>query len=254
LNGQNLAYRLGMSQSGSGFTGAAHVNGWSIFHNPAALAALDSSTLGSTFEVPYFISTLSLTSLVGAHPQSWGTPAWGVVHLHQTNQTETRFTGGYARALGPRLSVGVAANYHYFQTVEREAHPAVFSVDVGVFYRIAERIKAGLHLFNATLTPKNAARSEAMPYGGKVGLAYLAAEGLTFYSDLVLEYPEQASLRMGAEAQLHPRIALRAGFQTYPAAYTAGLSARHRRWTVGMQFFGFQALGPSTSFGLSYGL
>jgi hypothetical protein len=242
-----------MEQSGAGFTGATHSNAWSIFHNPAALAELDSNTLGSTFEVPYFIASLSLTSVAGAHPTKWGTPAWGVIHLHQTHQSETRFSGGYARALSPNFSVGMAVNYHYFQTAEREPHPAVVTADLGVFYRITKGFIAGVHVFNATLSTKNAQRSEAMPYGGKLGFAYTPAEGLSLFSDLVMEYPERPSVRLGAETHLHPRIAVRLGLQSYPAAYTAGLSFRHQRMTAGIQFSGFQALGPSTSFALSYG-
>ena len=249
---QNLGYRLGPRENAMGFCGATSNTLWSLYHNPAGLTNPTSSTVGTTLEIPYFVEGLTLGSLAFAAPFSWGAPSLGVVVLHQPDVQTTQFSAGFARAFGPRISAGMTLHYHLFQATGRPAHPAVFTLDAGLQYRVSDKLQAGAHIFNTTASTKNAELNEDLPVGGRLGLAYQPAETFQLTAEMGLEYPEAATFRMGAEFTAHAFLALRAGIQTYPRAYTLGVGYKGEDLSLGIQYMSILPLGATASFGMSY--
>ena len=249
---QNMAYRLGPRENGMGFCGATSTTPWALYHNPAGLAELETFTAGTTFEIPYFIEGLNLGSVTAGLPFSWGTTSLGAVVLHQPGLQTTQISGGYGRLFGNSFSAGMTIHYHLFQATGRPAHPAVFTVDAGVKYTVSKKLTAGAHVFNATTTRKNAELNEDMPVGGRLGITYQPASSFLLSTEMGLEYPEAATLRVGAEFTAHEVLSLRAGLQTYPRAYTLGVGFEAKALSLGIQYMSILTIGSTASIGMSY--
>lgn len=201
-----------------------------IHWNPAGLAAQDRIELVAFYKHLYGgPEGLHNATLDVALPTRWGRFGLSLQEVGFDLESERVLTLAGGMQLAEDLAVGVSVvGYQLYQ--ERFGTGWAVGLDVGLLATVYRRWRLGFFAHNLNNPKMGEDCQYDLPRLVNVGLAYVPFEGVVSSLDLSKEVGRETRLQVGQEfAIFDDLLILRAGIQTAPARYSAGVGSRIRR-------------------------
>lgn len=122
------------------------------------------------------------------------------------------FTLSYGRALNEKLSLGASGRFLNARIDDVSAYG--FAADVGTLYKFAPNLQGSLVVRNAGTPLKFLNRSDRLPLNVRAGAAWGMSREWTVSTEGAYHEGGLLSGHFGTQWQMHPIIALRAGYHT----------------------------------------
>jgi long-subunit fatty acid transport protein len=173
---------------------------------------------------------------------------------------DVSFKAGLAYRLSSKYSLGAAMGW-FLEEIEGYRGSA-FNVDLGALARINDQVDLGASVtnlgssFTITKASQRGSNEIPLPTAWRIGGTYLYRSYYRGAVDLVYS-DDVMHVHLGAEAQLHEMLDLRAGYMAgYDTKnFTAGSSFRYRNIVVDYAFVPFSSnLGTSHLFNITFSL
>jgi hypothetical protein len=197
---------------------------WSAHHNQAGLGFLVNPSAGVYYESRYLLPELSLSGLVAALPLANRKGTFGFSYRNFGYQLYSESKAGlaFSRAFSDDLSFGVQLNYQQIKIADVYGNRNVFTVEMGVQYRVAKDLMLGAHVFNPNRTKLTEINQDRLPAVMRLGLRYNFSKNLFLCAETEKDTYNPAVFRAGIEYLTASVLYLRAGFGTNPFASSFG--------------------------------
>lgn len=253
--------------------------------NPAAILKAPDHRIGSTFLDHlvgsagggiHYVYPKNIYEAWAAQLTYWNSGAMDRTEISSTGELiETGETfGAYsmvasvstARFVSPALDIGGTLKFIFDSIDSNSASAAI--LDIGVLHHTANpNIKVGLVLKNLGIQTSYYSEEkfkESLPFGYGAGFSMQMGERLLGALDVGKAGGEDLTLRLGAEFQLNPALAIRGGIKSNAADYqmgsflgytgggSLGLGYNVRNWKVDYAVSSYGDLGITNQLSLSY--
>lgn len=242
---------VGPNQQAMGNTGTALEGIHSLTANPAGLTGLSGIDVYLGYQRHFFSTAIATQAALLGIPTRLGT--WGVaVRRYGMDGAyhDTRAGLTFARRFGPRLSVGMTANYHQLY-IPTYLSVYSFAVDMGIQYRFDQGSIIGLQYTNIGEADYGAVVHGTIPTFIKVGFSYPLAT-VILAADLAYRFENQLSGHLGIAYWIDEIFCLRGGLSVNPMRQHAGFGFRWRRFMFDAAATFHPRLGMSPQIGVGY--
>jgi hypothetical protein len=198
---------------------------WSYHHNPGALAQLERTAVGVSYENRYLLKELQTQGLVLVHPMKKGVISVGAqLYGYQAYRT-TRIGAGYSMALAARLYAGVQLNYGQLR-IERYGTKNTVTAEFGLLAVINKQLSLGCSIFNLGRNRLNAYQDERFSTCMRLGLMYKVSEKVKTLLEMMQETGKPLRLKCALEYGISEQVNFRAGSAFNPLEIAFGCGYR----------------------------
>ena len=195
--------------------------------NPAAWAGMHAGALSLSATQLYGLRQLRLAQALIVLPALGGTTAAAVSAFGYEDYRETTASIGYARALQAgtvrRIGLGIRIRW-YSVAIKGYGAASVPSVSAGIILPVMPAFSLGLAASNLYVLPLELAQDVERSI--HVGAAFRGTTRFLVAVDARKSTTSPVDFLFGMELRPIPAIALRAGFTTEPARFSAGAGFR----------------------------
>ncbi|MDZ7262935.1 MAG: helix-hairpin-helix domain-containing protein [candidate division KSB1 bacterium] len=192
-----------------------------IFSNCSGLAQSNGPSLALFYTHLFGMKELTCSSFAAAFPTRLGYFGAGMINFGNESYHEQSFLLSYNQSIGSKFFCGL--NLHYMKLqIDRYGSDFSTSLDLGWLLKITSEFRWGFFASNITRSNMGS-NSEPLPQTFTMGFSYQPTDPIIFNLDLFKETTFPLELRAGGEYYLFQRIALRSGFSTAPAQFSAGV-------------------------------
>ncbi len=226
---------------------------WSIYHNQAGLAYIESPTAGVFFENKFLVKDLAYAGFAGAIP--FGNGALGVSYTNFgfSSYHEGNIGLAYGMRLSNTLSLGVQLNYHTFNIVaENYGKTGALTADLGFLLQVSERVSLAAHISNPTRTKLNDYNDERIPTVLRIGAGYQISDDLLVTGDVEKDIDADVTIRGGIEYKPAEILYLRIGASSNPGLLAFGLGLDFNTFKFDLSTTYHSYLGYSPQVSLTY--
>lgn len=244
--------------AGSRFAGLAHAaltlpDHWATFHNQAALAELQSFSVGFYAQRKFSIKELNAGAISVVKPfKNVGTFGLSFYQFNNSNFFyQQRYGLTYARSFGDRVSAGI--QFDAFNTFVRETgNQWDVLAEAGLLFHISEKVDLAAHVFNPTNQQFASYQDEPYPTVFRLGTGFDFSEKLTWLVEGEKPIEQDLSIKNGLEYHPGNNFHLRGGFATKPLKYHFGLGFDFNNFRIDIAFSIHQKLGFTPNLGTNY--
>ena len=227
---------------------------WSLFHNPAGIAGIDSMAAGLYFVRRFNLKELTTGSAGLVMPFLQGDHSLGIDFstFGFAAYRENRIGVTYATTLLEKVSIGAKLNYASLSIPGYGNTNSLF-VDVGLQALISPQLSIGFSATNvnrAKLGQDPAA--EALPTAVTTGLAYRPSDRVLLLIDVQKDIDHPVSLRGGVAYHLNDMFIARLGMSSEPLSWHAGLGLVVEGLQIDFAYGYTDKLGYSPHISLNY--
>lgn len=226
---------------------------WAYHHNPGALAFVDKTTVGLSYENRFTLKELQTQGLVVAHPLKKGVLSIGGQFYGYQLYRTTRIGVGYSMKLNEKLAAGVQINYQGLRISNYGTQNTVTG-EVGMLAKINEQINLGFSVFNVNRSKLSAFQDDRYSTYLRLGLSYQLSSKVLFLAEAEKEVQSAIRPKGAMEYEVVKNFKLRLGVAGNPTELTFGIGYA---FTNGFQLDAgsawHQVLGWSPHLGLTYG-
>jgi hypothetical protein len=222
-----------------------------VHANPAARAALTTSTALFYARQSFGLSALRYGASHVAIPVEWGTLSTGLSTFGFDEYREIHASAGYAYAVpfGTARSVRLGTTLRYHHTsIQGYGSAWTVGVNLGIGVSLLRSLHLGAHATN--VNGASLVDGAPIPRTLAVGLYYDALDSVQVMADLFKDVRFPASVRGGLEVSPVDPLALRAGVTTKPVRFTGGVGVRLGPLNAHVAAEQHQTLGWSPSISL----
>ncbi|MEX1055416.1 MAG: hypothetical protein WED81_05270, partial [Rhodothermales bacterium] len=195
--------------------------------NPAAWAGISTRSLSLSASQLYGLRQLRFAQAIVVLPGFGGITAASATTFGYDDYRETTASLGYARSLRAgsvrRIAFGVRLRW-YSVTIHGYGSASVPTVSAGIILPVMPAFTIGLAASNLYVLPLDLSRDVERSI--QVGAAFRATSRLLVAVDARKSTTSPADFLFGLELRPSPAFALRGGFTTDPARFTAGAGIR----------------------------
>jgi len=230
-----------------GCNGAAIFDVWGVTANPAAISHVISPTLQLSHQ-EHFISRMirndGLALVIPVNRQRFGLS----VQRFGISEYQIIKAGVVAtRQFGPKLSLGIRANYHQF-AIENYGSTVGISMDFGTIYRLSTDLTFGFYLNNFSQQSYHPKIINAtMPSKAYFGITYRTSSKLLLASTV-----SKGELALGADYQCNNMLSLRAGVSSHPFIHYFGIGLNKSKFLADFTFTKRPSFGFSPQLTIGY--
>ncbi len=243
---------LGANYKAMGNVGVIKSDLWSVFHNQAGLADVQTMAIGANFENKYGIKELNYSALAFALPTKNGTFGLSYSYFGYPKYYENKVGLAFGKKLWQKVSAGIQLDYFNTKIYEQYGSGGLFTAEIGIQIEPVENFFVGAHAFNPLRISYNTYNQEALPSALKLGIGYLFSEKVLFAVEVESSFDEGTNFKSGLEYQAVDKFFLRVGINTNPATYHFGLGYQFQVLLADLAFSHHQVLGYSTNISLRY--
>lgn len=225
---------------------------WSVHHNQAGLAGMDSLAVGVYYQNRFLTNELSLKGAAIAVPIGPGTFGVSFNNFGYSQYSENKFALAYAMKFGPNLRAGVQMDYLQTRIGEGYGSQGAVAAELGIQAQLIEDLWLGVHVFNLNRAKIGDYNNERTPTILRLGLSYTFSEKLLLAVETEKDIDLEASYKFGMEYQVVKVLALRGGVSTAPTTAYAGLGLSLDRFQLDIAAAFHQQLGASPEISLTY--
>ncbi len=238
------ARSLGLSHASVSFSDT-----WSVFHNQAGMAGLNTASAGLFFESRFGVKELTLSAGSAITPLWSGTFGVSFFQFGRGSFKESKYGVAYALKLAEKWSAGVQLGYlsQTFRGDDRANGATI--CEGGILFQPGEYLHLGVHLFHPapglnTLSGKTDL-SAIFRGGGHYRFDEMVLA--TFEAEKEKRYP--ARIKTGIEFLPANNLALRMGVSGRPFNYTSGFGYRSGNFStdIAFSYHGDLGITPSVS-------
>jgi hypothetical protein len=216
----------------TGLAGAyvAMNDGWSVFHNQAGLAAVQTIDAGVYYENRFGLNALSDKGVFAA--MRFGKSVFAAsYHTFGYSEFASSKSGlAYAMGIGERLDVGVQLNYYTVRLGENYGRAMAVSAEGGFIYRLNNKLTLAAHVSNPNRAQLSEYLDERIPAVFRLGGAFQFSKQVVLTGEVYKDTQFDPAVRTGIEYKITEAIALRGGFASAPQQYTFGFGYKLNQW------------------------
>jgi len=226
---------------------------WSVYHNQAGLANIQSITFGGHFENLYFKIELSLKAAALAVPVRPGVFGFNLVYFGYEGYNKAKFALSFAKKLGQRFSAGIQLDYFNTNIQGEYGNQGAVVAEAGVLFEPIDKLLLGCHVFNITQSKIDFYTAEQIPTIFRLGMGYTFGEKLLLTAESEVDNNKEAAVfKTGIEYILLDNLFLRAGISNNPNKHSFGMGYKFYKIQADLGFSKHQVLGYSAHFAASY--
>jgi hypothetical protein len=235
-----------------GGASATYLNSFAIENNVAALA-FSKSEFALSAANRYGLSDYSNVFLAGNVSSKFTNIGFSYQLAPLANLTRQKCQLAVAKKLGEHVAAGIAINYHRLSSTNAYYESANFlSFQVGLYYKINEKLNVGFQVFNPNRSTLTEVPKERLPANLRLGLDYTLAENITLYSDVQQVSEERLDLNAGLELS-KDQYTLRGGFGLNQLlALGFGWKTDNLEFDVSVSFHNHLGFSPSLNMGYAF--
>ncbi len=245
---QNFGPRL----SALGDNGAAVADVWSLRGNAAAITDLETTTISLNYIRHFLSQEISTQGLVAVIPIDNNFIGIGLNRYGLSNYNQNTISFAYAKKFGNRFSMAMTVNYHQLKITNYGSSNG-FSVDVGFYYKIDQKLNLGAYVTNPSKQKfVNAEISAPIPTSLNIGASYLLTDKVQLATTISKLIDDPIDVRLGLEYRLIKLLSLRAGVTANPFKQFAGFGVKVRKLSIDFATAFDNNLGYSPQIALGY--
>lgn len=244
----------GARQGGMANAAVALTGLWSIYHNQAGLAAIDSLTVGLFYQQHFLARELAQQSVSVASPLGNGVLAATFNRFGYDLYSENLFGLAYAMEFGDGLRAGVQLDYMGVQLGEGYGSTSGMTAEIGVQARLTDKLWFGAHLFNPTRMEIGGPYQEKAPTRFRAGATYTFSDRFLLSAEVSKDIDFDEQVQIGMEYMPSKVLFVRGGLSTDPSQNSLGFGLRLNRLDIDLAAAFRNTLGPTPQFGLTYRL
>ena len=226
---------------------------WSIYHNQAGLAYIESPVAGVFFENKFLVKDLAYAGFAGALPLGNGALAVSYTNLGFSSYNEGNIALAYGMQLSHKLSVGVQLNYHTFSiSADNYGKTGALTADLGFLIQVSEKVNLAAHISNPTRTSLNDYDDERIPTVIRFGAGYQISDDLLATGEVEKDIDMNPVFRAGVEYQPADILFLRIGASSNPGLLAFGFGLNFDAFKVDLSTTYHSTLGYSPQIALTY--
>jgi len=223
-------YLLGSRFAGMANTSVMISDIWSVSHNQAGLAYLNSLTFSMHYENKFIIPQYGLNALALVIPTKPGNLGFSFYYFGYSQYHETKSGLSFSRLFGQKISFGVQLNYHTIYISEEFGRSSALSVEGGFLTQPVKNLFIGAHIFNPSQSGfQSPEGNEKLPTIFRFGLGYRFLNMLQINMETEKQSDFKAIWKIGIELEAVNHLYLRGGLASDPQFNTFG--------------FGYEAIG-----------
>lgn len=237
---QSVSTLMGARGAALGYATAASFDEWSIFNNPAGLAAVRQSTASFALEAVPALPGANRTGAAFTQPFSAGAGSVAVFRFGDQLYSEQLLSVGYGHQIG-NTALGVRLSHIQYRASGFETRHAL-GVTAGGITQLLPTLWIGAYAININM-PTIGETQEKIPTLLLAGLRYQPTERTTLATEVEKDVERDLIWKSGIEYNVHPKIYARSGFWTSPSALFLGVGftphrlrvdyALHHSWVLG---------------------
>lgn len=249
---QEIFVPASRAQSLGGISVCLH-DSWSVFGNQAGLADIKRPIISGTFQNRFLIKELSTNAGLFIMPLQSSILAASVYQFGKLTFRHEKYGLSYARAITPRLHVGLQFNYYRFFLAEDNQYAGSYGVELGFQYQLTSRVLAGIHILNPYKTGFNTFSGKYdYPSSFKVGASIKISTSLELFTEIEKRSSYPLNVKTGIEYNIRNKLYLRSGIAGKPNQLAAGIGFELSKVKIDLAVAYNQYLGNSPSASFQY--
>jgi len=245
---------MGARSAAMGHASVTNTDVWAVHHNQAALAFLEESAVGISYESRFLTNELAQKGAVGAIKlKNHGTIGINVSQFGYSQFNDNKFGLGYALRLAKDISIGAQVNYQYIAFGANDyGSLSVLTSEVGVLARLTDAISLGAHVYNLNYAKVSDYADEHLPMIFRLGAGVQFSEQFTGSAEVEKSLEQDANIKLGAEYVFFEKLSLRGGLNTQPFSNSFGLGYRIKGLDIDVAANYHSVLGYSPQASIQY--
>jgi hypothetical protein len=225
---------------------------WSVSHNQAGLADVNTVAFGVSHERRFLLNELSLSSVTLAVPVKPGTFGFDYSYFGYNQYHETKAGIAFGKRLGEKLCAGIKIDYFSTFLKNNDNKQEQVTFEAGLLSNITHSLSLGFHVFNPFPKMLSEKNNAYLPSVLRMGLAYNFENKATLSAETEKDYKLSPRFKFGADVVVYKQLSLRAGISTGINTYSFGLGYTIGHLVVDMAFVNHQVLGITPNFSIAY--
>lgn len=214
------------------------VNAFTVYNNQGALAFLEQTSFGLSYESSFFPASINTVALTAASPLGFGVLGGSVEYFGNSLYYELKAGLAYGMKLGEKVGLGIQLDYLNSKAQNYDGKHFV-TFEVGLLYRPIDQVSIGFHVYNPIKYKVSESTDELLPIIFKAGLNYRPHDQIDLYAELTKDIEQPFSFSGGISYQIIDLLAVRGGFSTNPTILSFG---------VGLQVVDFLLLNIGSNY------
>lgn len=194
---------------------------WSYHHNPGAIAGVEKTSFGVSYENRFLLKELQSQAFVFAHPIKKGVMSLGVQSFGYSLYRTNKIGLGYALKLSDKIYAGVQLNYLSLK-INGYGSKGTVSGEAGILAKINDQVSFGFSVLNlnqAKLVPEQNDRFSTYL---RLGLVYHVSSKVILLAEAEKEIDSKLRPKGAMEYQFSEKFFLRIGAAANPVELTFG--------------------------------
>ena len=212
-----------------------------LFWNPAGLEHLSGRGFSAFMARPFGVEDITLCSAGFIQPTRWGRGGTSFRTFGTKVYRENTFGLSHGRRVREGLYVGATLKIFNLR-IDGYGSALAAGIDIGCLIEIERQIYGGLCIQNVN-GPRIGEAREEIPKLFSLGLRSAPADDLILSAEVRKESMYGARFHIGNEYRMSKVLAVRTGWQTNPADFTAGFGFYFGRYRLDYAFSSHSVLG-----------
>lgn len=217
--------------------------------NIAKLAELNSLNIGFSSKNALLIKELQQSNLAIGIPLKKGSCAFSIYHFGFQLYKESNFSIAYSFPFSPDFSLGLKFNFHFININELNTKRGVLYPDLGLNYKLNERLEFGIVLTNLTLSKISSNPNHIYPSTANIGFKYSVNKQLAMFLESMFGVNEKIRIKYGLEYQIHKLFSFLIGIKNHPSSFSMGFGINLKKFHLDLasSYQAFLGFSPSLS-------
>jgi hypothetical protein len=217
---------------------------WGVFINPAGWANLHQMTAGVFYSRLFGLPEFALLNDVFATPTSWGVLGGAIESYGFDLYRENVFSLTFANTYFEKLRIGVNAKILSLE-IQNYGSNRVIAFDLGIQTSLFDDLCWGFSVINLNAPSFGKKAPDRVAQVFSTGILYQSAAHFRILADLVKDVRFSLNGKLGLEYQPVSFFIVRAGLNTDPSLFSAGVGFQFRRFEVDYGFSSHNDLGET---------
>jgi hypothetical protein len=248
----NENYPIGSRAAAMGNASVATSDLWSVHHNQAGLAFLNSLQVGVHHENRFMVPEFGLQALALAVPARPGTIGLSYTYFGFSRYNESKLGLAFGRRFGEKLAAGVQVNYLHTYIAGDYGTAGNITVEGGFIAQPADGFYIGVHVYNPSRTSVKTYYNDPIPVIFKFGVAGHFDQKIIAVAEVEKEPDYSPVFKAGIEVGVHGPLFLRTGIKSDPVQASFGIGYIFGSLFADLAFTNHQQLGLTPHFSLGY--
>ena len=243
----------GARSAAMGNSGVVFTDIWSIFHNQAGIAHMESFSAGAFFENRFLVTDFAYSGFGAANPIGNGAIGITFTNLGFSVYQENNLGLAYGLKLNEKLSVGVRLNYHSVSiNADGYGQRGVITGDVGFRLQISEKVSLAAHLTNPSRSKLDEFDDERIPTVLRFGTGYTISNEVQVIAEVEKDIDRDFLFRAGIEYRPAEILFIRLGASNEPNLFAFGIGLNFGDFVFDLASTYNSNLGYSPQVSLTY--